>query len=469
MVMFLLRGAALFGGRRSGAVMGFHQHHRQRQRQRHHQQHTTCSAMPTPLTKKSARRRRGRCLYSSGGSCRFILANNPRTMTARGVLGANVRRWGSLASSETPPPPSTSNGSHDEDENFFLEQVENTVQNVLSAHSHLVTKDDILTLPRQEREAVGVARHLDTRLQAFRRSNACPRCWMQRAHCICSQCPPVSPLRPLPNNHDHHNRIPIRRIFLILHHKEIALKVDTAKLLLAAFPQESRLVVGGIGPEYQASMQELREAVDQHPEQCLVLFPDDTARTYEELLLEDEEMIGSDGLTAGDRSSHVNRSSHGNSNRNINNGISQQGWDLVVLDGTWAQARKFHQRYFPETSQGGPRRVQLSAEAVEKLGRTSSSSFDDAGVGTVEGHQLRRHSIAWRQIGTFEATRLFLRDVGLAHTTNPPTFPPDGSATSPVDPDDNAVWSKIQSYQEIANAAAQRELGPPRLSTKYNL
>jgi DTW domain-containing protein YfiP len=316
------------------------------------------------------------------------------------------------------------------EEDFFLRQVETTTQKVLSAHSHLVTKDDILTLPSQDREAVGIARHLETRLQALRRNNDCPRCWMQRAHCICSQCPPV-PIVP-----------PIRRIFLILHHKEVALKVDTAKLILSAFPLECRLVVGGIGPQYQASMRELVDAVDQHPDQCLVLFPDESARTYEELL----EKVGTIGLTMEENSGTGSPDP------------STTGWDLVVLDGTWAQARKFHQRYFPESSssssssQGGPWRVQLSSEAVEELGRQSTTTSGE----NVEGHQLRRHSIAWRQIGTFEATRLFLRDVGLAHTND------DGNA----DQDTSPSWSKIQSYQEIANRAAQKELGPPRLAQK---
>ncbi len=287
-------------------------------------------------------------------------------------------------------------------EDSFLHQVEVTTQNVLLAHSQLIQKDDILNLPGHAREAVGIARHLDTRLQAFRRNNDCPRCWMQRAHCICSQCPPV----PIP--------APIRRIFLIVHHKEIALKVDTAKLILAAFPQECRLVVGGIGPEYQDSMQEMLSAIEQAPHRCLLLFPDETATTYEDLL----EELRLDCSTKEDE---------------------DIGWDLIVLDGTWAQARKFSQRYFPE---GGPRRVQLSVEAVERL---------DQNVGeSVDGHQLRRHSIAWRQIGTFEATRLFLRDVDMAHGTAP-----NGGDTS---------WAKIQSYQVIANRAAQRELGPPRIS-----
>lgn len=287
-------------------------------------------------------------------------------------------------------------------EDFFLRQVEQTVHKVLSSHSHLQEKDDILTLPRQDREALGIARHLMERLQAFGRSQDCPKCWMQRAHCICNQCPPV----PLQN-------LPLRRIFLVMHHKEIALKVDTAKLILAAFPQECRLVVAGIGPEYQDSMAELMEALQNSA--SLVLFPDENAVTYQEL-------VGGSNESGG---VHTTK-------------IPDLGWDLIVLDGTWAQARKFYKRYFTDSP---ARRVQLSDEAVQAL------SLDDENNNGGDGHQLRRHVITWKQIGTFEATRLFLRDVARVHH-----------------PGEDSVWSKIQVYQTIANNAARRELGPPRVS-----
>jgi len=64
----------------------------------------------------------------------------------------------------------------------FLEQVETTVARVLQDRS----VDDVLQLPPNQRETFGVAKHLDKRLQAFRRNNDCPRCWLQKAHCVCS-------------------------------------------------------------------------------------------------------------------------------------------------------------------------------------------------------------------------------------------------------------------------------------------
>ena len=137
------------------------------------------------------------------------------------------------------------------------------------------------------------------------------------------------------------------------------MKVDTAKLIMAAFPDKCRLVVSGIGAEYQKSMEEFRQVIKSNT--CLVLFPDEEAQTLDELV------ISSD---------------------------TTNYFDLVVIDGTWNQARKMHARYITPTINGGPSRVKLSEEAVATLEQTNDNS----------GHQMRRHSITWRQVGTCNCT-----------------------------------------------------------------
>jgi DTW domain-containing protein YfiP len=64
----------------------------------------------------------------------------------------------------------------------------------------------------------------------------CPYCWLQpQSHCICSKCTPIS-----------HKPSKLNRIFLLMHYKELMIKVDnTAKLLWAHFP-ETILAVSGI-------------------------------------------------------------------------------------------------------------------------------------------------------------------------------------------------------------------------------
>eukprot|EP00980_Cylindrotheca_fusiformis_P006544 scaffold1384_cov116-Cylindrotheca_fusiformis.AAC.22 len=167
-------------------------------------------------------------------------------------------------------------------------------------------------------------------------------------------------------------------------------------------------------------MKELEQALQQQQEKnrCLVLFPDDhrNTATISEIINAQKE-----------NATRYNRD-------------DDDYFDLVVLDGTWAQARKLHSRYIPSTS----RRVQLSQTAVETLHET--------------GHQLRRHSVAWKQVGTFEATRLFFKELSMAinNTNNSINHHPPKDAIP--------SWKQMEAYQEIANTAARRELGPPQTS-----
>ncbi|KAG7353367.1 DTW domain containing protein [Nitzschia inconspicua] len=298
-----------------------------------------------------------------------------------------------------------------DDEHFFLNQVETTVDNVLKDFSSYT---NILDLPASKRESLAVARHLNKRLCALRRNKDCPRCWMQRKHCICGSCPPVDlEVSAAPS---------LNRIFLLMHHKEIGLKIDTAKLILSSFPSKTRLVVAGIDAEYQDCMQEMIGAIGNvqsstsQTRTCLLLFPDENAKTLEEIVT-----ISDSFQTA------------------------EQGYDLIVLDGTWAQARKIVSRYFANCS-SHVQSIKLSEDALEILERVGS---------TDSGHQLRRHCTSWRQVGTFEATRLFLRDWEQVFGK----FSRDEGRSM----DENeTIWGKTELYQQIANNAALRELGPPR-------
>ena len=311
------------------------------------------------------------------------------------------------------------------DENYFLNQVEVTISNVLGNTNNV----QILDLPSDQRESFGVAKNVGKRLRSLRKNDDCPRCWMQRYHCICEDCGPVADCSDeasdAPDILDHSNSPlgSLKRIFLVVHHKEIGLKVDTAKLILAAFPFQCELVVGGIGPEHQESMKQMLESIQDSKRMSLLLFPDETAETLEEIVTKKR-----------------NTASAATPICESDSNDEEHEYDLIVLDGTWAQARKFHSRYFPPSDSPSLQRVKLSEASVELLHEGSTET----------GHQLRRHEIPWRQVGTFEAFRLFLRD---------------WSREFPSQDRDNRTpefWQQIESYQRIANEAALRELGPPR-------
>ena len=169
----------------------------------------------------------------------------------------------------------------------------------------------------------------------------------------------------------------------------------------------------------------LRALEDGNNRAC-VLFPTDDARVFADLERDDARDARAELAIGGDDRSRSQGGGASNEGRRGDDGDSDEGWDVVVLDGTWAQARKLH-ALLPR---GAPR-VCLSDASVAELGAVAPGGA---------GHQLRRHSVTWRQVSTCEATRLLLRDMG-----EPPS-----------------VVAALGHYQEVANAAALRQIGPPR-------
>jgi len=188
-------------------------------------------------------------------------------------------------------------------------------------------------------------------------------------------------------------------------------------MILAALPQTSRLVVSGIGPDYQASMKEMMQAMGRQ-NKCIVLFPSQAAQTFADLVRDNNICF-----SIAERNEFKEEQ-------------PDEKVDIIVLDGTWAQARKLHDRYIPKEAQGGPRRVKLASPDLERL-----SHCDD-------GLQLRKHPIQWKEISTLEALRLLLRDI-VTHNNQHQSLAASSSS----------LWDVLASYQDIANSAAKRQRG----------
>jgi len=286
--------------------------------------------------------------------------------------------------------------------NFLLE-VDETVQRVLAAYDN--NGDTPLSdVPECDRQELVIARALQTHLQDM--EHKCPICWLQHNnYCCCADCPPV-------------NEDPVLdRLFLVMHHREIGMGVDTAKLLLMSHPTRCRLVVAGIGSKYQSSMRELEDVIaNSNNRNCLVLFPDEASRPFHEIANERKEAT-----------------------RDLPN---HDGWNLIVIDGTWQQARRIKKRYFEEeSSRPIVQTTRLSDKTLSKLER----DMIDGELNP--GHQLRKHSSSSRKVGTFEAVRLFLGDLQAeaAHDT------------MEVNNDTPPSWIQMEKYQQIANNALQAQ------------
>lgn len=201
--------------------------------------------------------------------------------------------------------------------------------------------------------------------------------------------------------------LPFRRVFVLTCHKEILMTVDTAKLILAAFPDSSRLVIGGIGEMYQETMRELIDALNT-PSQCLVLYPSEDSQTF---------------------SSIVSQGARENADLS-----SPKIWmkvDLIILDGTWDQARRLYRRYLQGDK--APACVKLTEEALNTL-------VNDEDLRSYSGRQLRRHPSLFREISTVAAFRLLLADM-----------------TSVLFPEHLNSWDILGIYQEKADNAAKRQ------------
>jgi DTW domain-containing protein YfiP len=281
---------------------------------------------------------------------------------------------------------------------FFLNQVEETVQRVLARYPSVsdslskkkrkrqgrtavdgdvnVTKDDAMasekaepaaprsdfssSIPLSDREMVGIARSLSERISRANERNDCPRCWFSRANCICAATPPASGPSALRK---------VDKLFLLMHQKEICLTVDTAKMILAAYPANCRLVVAGIGPEYQDTVREMESAMQADPSSFLVLFPSEDSTTVAESPDLQSKLRSEDGKV-----------------------------NLLVIDGTWTQARRMYQKYVAPVP--GLAHIRLTDRALSQIAGNQDGS-----------RQLRPHPEAWREIGTCAATRYLLQDL----------------------------------------------------------
>jgi DTW domain-containing protein YfiP len=249
-----------------------------------------------------------------------------------------------------------------------------------------------------DRETVEVARVLSERIRRAFDRNDCPRCWLPHASCICPLTPAVSGDNKDSGKDSEQTLRCVNRIFVLMHQKEICLTVDTAKMILAAYPENCRLVVAGIGPEYQDSMKELNDALQQQngggatvetPSCVVILFPSPDATTVT------DSVPLQTMLRAGKKV------------------------DVVVIDGTWKQARKIYHRYIhqerpsPHSNKNNNLvHIRLTDRALAQIAGGSSSDRQGGGSGHCgDGRQLRPHPEAWREIGTCAATRYLLQDL----------------------------------------------------------
>jgi len=354
-----------------------------------------------------------------------------------------------------------------------IDDLEETLNSVLSKYGvgGGPVNDNILSLPRTEREAVAVSRRLHERLRRAANTGVfCRSCWLQRAHCVCDR------LVPLITSSDEKYRLrqplsvpfPVRTLFVLMHHKEAMLAVDTAKVMLSTFP-DARLVVGGIGTEYQKNMDQMLRSLESG--RAMVLFPGDSATEYAEMMAQKIKTWSKRERADDDDNCDVHFSVS-----------SLLPIDLIVIDGTWSQARRLYAS-LPAKAKASCLKLSDCAirlvgnstcvAAADKTGEDSRSSFYKASTttGGGDGRQMRRHDIRWREISTLEAVRLLLKDMGNYHMNKALEKCSGSFSNAMADQEQYCAayedWmQRLTQYQLYSDEAAKRQLGPPRLRQK---
>lgn len=323
----------------------------------------------------------------------------------------------------------------------FTQQVQTTVNRFFSFYnlpmSTVSGKNEndmflfsIESLPPTERESFCVVRHLYRSIQAMKSKHKCLRCWMPyHKFCTCSQICDVEHLL------SSYNTKLVQRIFLLTHHKEFGLAVDTSKIIMAAFPESTRLVIAGIPGTFQESMNEFMQVVQN--ENTLVLFPSPNSKTLADIFANQHPLQ--------QREQEVARSSE----------ISPV-YDVILIDGTWKQAQQMYSRYIPDSSPAP--RIRLSETDLQPM--LVSSSAATAGTTTM-GRQLRPHPQPLREIATVHALQLFLQDM-LACTIwkQHPT-------KQEIDARSEQIDRVLVEYQTVTRKSVEAFLGAERMRMKH--
>ena len=200
-------------------------------------------------------------------------------------------------------------------------------------HTLLIDAQRILGGP-SGRQRTAVAQQVQHKLLQLRSGRRCERCWLASAHCVCHQLQPLAPLQS------------VRRVFTVLSARELGSVANSCATFHAACPEHARWAVAGLPGEAWA---EVEAAVASG---ALILFPSPGALPV--------------------------RRANAGAERSISPLQASGPVDLVVPDGTWAEATQINLRLPAEAP-----RVVLTEAAAEGRGEAVAASVADAGADAV--------------------------------------------------------------------------------------
>ena len=145
----------------------------------------------------------------------------------------------------------------------------------------------------------------------LRPRDRCALCWLPSDRCACAQCTHAADIL------QREGRLP-HTIVVYMHHKEYAKSSNTPCLLQWLGPA-AHILVHGV-EEHEKRLDAL---IARSGSRALVLFPGESSVDVSDVLARDEgARAGEDGQV----------------------GPAVDGWTVVVVDGSWRQARKMERR-----------------------------------------------------------------------------------------------------------------------------
>ena len=214
------------------------------------------------------------------------------------------------------------------------------------------------------------------------RTNRCSSCWYDREiRCICDRMPGPLGLDLIPNV----------KFLLLLHHKEYLNAGNSAKVLLSLLPKERiQLYVYGREGDFERLIEEM--LVDQ--EHTLILWPGRESETIEEYI---SKLSPSSGWATekNDKSKVYKRDA--------------QLLRVVVLDGTYNNAKNMHKTIRKRLKDKAPTNVALHPDEVSKFHRAQKAYGASIAENLKKNKSLDEKAV---RISTAEACGLLLSELG---------------------------------------------------------
>ena len=214
------------------------------------------------------------------------------------------------------------------------------------------------------------------------RTNRCPSCWFDREiRCICDRMPDKLG----------HDLMPNVKFLLLLHHKEYLNAGNSAKVLLSLLPKERiQLYVYGREGDFERLIEEM--LVDQ--EHTLILWPGRESETIEEYI---SKLSPSSGWATekNDKSKVYKRDA--------------QLLRVVVLDGTYNNAKNMHKTIRKRLKDKAPTDVALHPNEVSKFHRAQKTYGASIAENLKKNKSLDEKAV---RISTAEACGLLLSELG---------------------------------------------------------